>query len=181
MIVTNAAAKHRGTFDGRRIRGPMVPKRRPRSGLVERRKLRFAEKTTPSARPLDALRVRRPEIAVEERRAAGFAVGHEGEAGDVADLRPAEALVKACAVAVGDGVEDEEGLAGVAGGGLGRAHEGGAEAAAAGAAVDEHLAEVGAVGLVFREVEDQLDGAADAFRILGDEEGALAAADAVCD
>ena len=50
------------------------------------------------------------------------------------------------------------------------------EALAAGAAVDQHLREVGAVGLVLGLIEDQLHGAADAVRVLGDQQRALARA-----
>src|SRR2546429_6086341 len=118
------------------------------------------------------------EIAIEVSGAAKLAIGHEGVVGDVTDANPAEILIKACGVAVGDGVEDQERLAAFAGGGFGGAHQGGAKAPAAGAAMDEHLGQIGAVGLVFGQVEDQLDGAAEAELVFGDEQGPFAGGDA---
>ena len=49
---------------------------------------------------------------------------------------------------MGDGVEDEEGLAGFACRGFGGLHQGGAESLPAGAAMHEHLHELGAVRLI---------------------------------
>ena len=86
-------------------------------------------------------------------------------------------MVDAGAVGVGDGVEDEEGFAGGARGLFGGLKEGGSDAAAARATVDEHFAEVGAVGLVFGKVEVELDCAAGAELVLCDEEGALGGVD----
>lgn len=117
------------------------------------------------------------EVAVEVGCAAGAGVGVEGVVGDVADADPAEALVEAVGVTVGDGIENEEGSVVLARGGFGGAHEGFAEAAAACAGVNEHLDEVGAVGLVVGKIEDELDGAADAVGVFGDEERAVARSD----
>ncbi len=44
--------------------------------------------------------------------------------------------------------------------------------------MDEHFDQVSAVGLVFGEIEDELDGAAEAERVFGDEKGAFAGGNA---
>ncbi|KAJ3058714.1 hypothetical protein HK102_010348, partial [Quaeritorhiza haematococci] len=107
------------------------------------------------------------QVTVIVGRAARRAVGHQGEAGDVADSDPTQAFVEPGGVAVGDGVEDQKRLAARAGGLLGGAHQGLADAPAAGSAGHQHLRQVGAVRLVFGEVDDQLHGAAESLRILG--------------
>lgn len=117
------------------------------------------------------------EVAVVVGGAAEAAVGEEGVGGDIAGADPAKAFVEASGVAAGDGVEDEECACGFDSRGFGGTDECGAESLAAGAAVDEHFDEVGAVGLVFGEVEEELDGAAYAAGIFGDDDAAAAGGD----
>jgi hypothetical protein len=116
----------------------------------------------------------RRESLVEVRRAARRTIWHQCKAGDVADAAPAEAGVQTSGIAVRDGIEDEQRPASGERESLGLRHESGTEAAPAGSSVDEHLAEVRAVRLILRKAEHELDRAADARVILGNQDRTLA-------
>ncbi len=121
------------------------------------------------------------QVPVKNGGAAETSLRQERVVGDITDGDPAETFVEAGAIAAGDGVKDEEGFAGGAGGGFGGAEEGGTDTLAAHSAMNEHFGEVGAVRLVFGEVEDELNGAANAVGIFGNEEEALFPGDIGCD
>jgi hypothetical protein len=107
----------------------------------------------------------------------GAALRQQRVAGNRAAAEPAEARIQALGVCA-RGVEDEQGLAARLRFLLGRFHQGRADAVTAGAIRDHHLRDVGAVRLVLRLLEDELDGADDAVAVVGDEENPLAAVDA---
>src|SRR6478609_3284475 len=113
------------------------------------------------------------ERTIKVGGAARFAVGHQREIGNIADFGPAETFVKPGAIAIGDCVEDEKCFAFGVGGVFGGAHEGSAKSLSAGAAMDEHLDQFSAVRLIFRKVEDQLNGPANALGIFSDDQGAF--------
>ena len=113
----------------------------------------------------------------EDGGGAGAAVGEEGVVGDDAADGPAAATIEPFGVAAGDRVEDERGAAGSGGLVFDAAEERLADAAAAGTAVDEHLRDVGAMGLVLGDRGAQVDGAADAFAVTGDEEDGFVPSD----
>lgn len=110
-----------------------------------------------------------------------FAIGGAGEAGDFARPLVAHVEIELFGGVALAGVEDEEGAA--EGGSLDfdGLHEGAADTAAAGAAVDEEFADFGAVAGVGLVGEQELDGAEDAVEVAGDEEDELAFAKVVID
>jgi hypothetical protein len=98
------------------------------------------------------------EMFEEDGGIAGAAVGEEGVVGDDSDGGPAEAAVEAFGGGAGDGIENEEGFFSGEGGAFGVEHEQGGDSSAAGGAMDEEFGDVGAVGLVGRRGEEDLDG-----------------------
>ena len=98
---------------------------------------------------------RLPEVG----RVAGPAVGVEREAGDDADLGPAHSRVEARSVALGHGVQHEQGLPLGPCLGLGALHQPLGDAAPARRAVHEELGDLAAVRLVRRQGEDHLHAA----------------------
>ena len=101
------------------------------------------------------------------------AVGHQRVVGDHADLDPAGPLVETLGV-VARGVEHQQRLAELARHILRRIQDGRADAAAARAAMHQHLRQVGAMRLVLGQRENQLRGAADPVLVFGHDDRALA-------
>src|SRR5581483_9277871 len=104
------------------------------------------------------------------------AVGHQCIVRHRAGALPAEPDIEPFGVAVGR-VEHEQRFACPAGGLLGGAHEGGADAAAARPPVHEHLGHVRPVRLVLGLLEPHLHGADDAAPVLRNDQSAGAALD----
>jgi hypothetical protein len=90
------------------------------------------------------------QVAVEHRRAAERTVRHQRIAGDITHAHPAQARVQARGVAVGDGVEHQQGLAALARRRFRGAYQRCPQTLAPDAAMHQHLREIGAVRLVLR-------------------------------
>ena len=101
-------------------------------------------------------------------------MGFEGEVRDLAGEGVAEAFVKRGRTVFGGGVEDEEGAGVGAGRGVGGVHQGGGEAAAAVGGAGHQLGDLGAVGLVGGQVEQEGDGGGEDGAVPGAEEDAAA-------
>jgi hypothetical protein len=121
------------------------------------------------------------EDSIIDGRGARLAARHGRVVRDVADLHPTAALVEACAVAAGDRVEHEERAPGGARRRLGRLQERRADTPSADTTVHQHLREVGAVRLILRQIEDEVDRPADAALVLRDEKRARAGRDVARD
>ena len=147
--------------------------------------MQTVEKTLPSIAAIAATRSsadrRRPraglsrlENAIEVGGVARAAVRQQRVAGNRAAALPAEPRVEPLGVRA-RGVENEQGPGARPRLLFGGAHQGGADAVTAGAIRDHHLGDVGAVRLILRLFEDELNGADDAVAVIGDEENPLAA------
>lgn len=100
----------------------------------------------------------RGEDFIENGSGAWFTVGHQSVVGDGTDGFPAELSIQALSVTAGDGIEDEQTALMDTRGSFDGGHELGGETLASGRPVDEEFGHFGAVRLVWRCVEDQLNG-----------------------
>ena len=114
------------------------------------------------------------EASVEERRCAEAAAGQERIVGDDPHPHPPKPGIQPLGVRA-SGIEHEHRLAELAREVLRRAQDRSSNASTPCAAMHQHLRQVRAMRLIFRQVESQLRRADDAARILCDEQRALAA------
>lgn len=110
---------------------------------------------------------------VEQHGGAQTALRQQRVARDFTAALPAHAGVQPFGAVTG-GVQHQQGFAAFTRRLFSRGHQCGTQALLAGTPQQQHLAQVGAVGLVFRLVQHQLDGTDHAGVVFGHQQGALA-------
>ena len=112
------------------------------------------------------------EVAVVHRRTAQFSLWQQRIAGDHTDASPTHAFIQALGIVTG-GIEHQQCLSALACGSFGGSQQRCPQPLATCAAMHQHLRQIGAVRLILGLVEYQLHGAAQALRIVSNQQRAF--------